>query len=1164
MTQMNIAMKKHTKRLLATILAVALILVSIGDISVIKVKASTVELPSGYTNDDVEGAKMCYSLFNSGNIDIKGIFNNNWLQATYGNSGFFTALKVGDTTYQAKEIDENNIVTKYDKYENGENCNNDIDYLQLSINPQVSADGLFVEFHYSVQNASGSAITYSLASATDVQIGNDDNAPISLVKNKNNTKDIGFCMTSSSDGDEGNRPSLMLFAGEVAGVTDVDKFWFGHYYSIYPDNAGAPFCLEQTTDNLTGTDSGCSFEWTDRTINPGETNEYCVKIGIGNADELLKAANAEADATSTQITVNDVKEDTLYSLWTITGEGETVTYEKVRDWVGSEVAVDGKIVFTDLTPDTKYIVKTVLKDNKPEGEEPDSAAIEETEVTTNIDPFKPTEEGGPKPTYEAVKDTIVITNPNTNYTYSLVDAKGNIAKDADGNEITPIAGSDATDGKITFKGLASNTTYYISVKSDTNPNSDPLNTLTELQIGGGITENNTGNTLDKLDNVPDGIDGANLDTWSISDNAISEEDKGKIEKVTSSNKVSAVDFVELDLQLTAAGVVEGHANTSNTPIEIELIVPNPIEGRSYKVVQMNSDGSVGDPVGEYDEETKKITFSTQTFGKAAIVVDANAFVDNTISGGTGSIRGEVYSDKDLPAVRVADMSSQALLETGKTEAAELDANYRVYLDITSNTTITDDDKEKIVTVFPEKVKDDKVKYLDINLHLLINNTVDSLITEAQSEYEITMGIPADIKNTSSRIKRDYYVVRLHNGIAEDLNATNNGDGTITFKSSKFSEYAIGYVDTIVAGDIVDVTGITSQTDKITLTKVGDTVSIAVTITPANATNKNLIYKSSDEKVATVDATGKVTAVGDGKATIIVTTVDGNKVVTIDVIVDTSAETAKIVAENFKKQYKAILQKNRKDITKADLATIEKALADYDQLSESAKALLQAEKADLDAKKKAAEQTDSKNNVKDQSKLTGNEIAQLKLPVFIATGKAKNKTDIVITWSKQAKATGYDIYWSYCDGKKNFKKLATVKAGKSLSYTVKNLKSSTGTKYFVVAYKMVDGKKIYISKTPQIHVATKGNKYTNAKSIKVNNSSVVLKVKKTFTIKASIVKEDAKKKLLTHASNLRFYTSNKKVATVDKNGTIKAVAKGTCTIYVIANNGVSKKITVTVK
>ena len=73
--------------------------------------------------------------------------------------------------------------------------------------------------------------------------------------------------------------------------------------------------------------------------------------------------------------------------------------------------------------------------------------------------------------------------------------------------------------------------------------------------------------------------------------------------------------------------------------------------------------------------------------------------------------------------------------------------------------------------------------------------------------------------------------------------------------------------------VVPVTGVTL--DKTTLgLVVGEEETLTATVAPDEATNKAVTWLSSDEKVATVDDTGKVTAVNAGEAKITVTTDDG--------------------------------------------------------------------------------------------------------------------------------------------------------------------------------------------------------------------------------------------------------------------------------------------------
>ncbi|MBE7089423.1 MAG: hypothetical protein E7362_01305 [Clostridiales bacterium] len=72
---------------------------------------------------------------------------------------------------------------------------------------------------------------------------------------------------------------------------------------------------------------------------------------------------------------------------------------------------------------------------------------------------------------------------------------------------------------------------------------------------------------------------------------------------------------------------------------------------------------------------------------------------------------------------------------------------------------------------------------------------------------------------------------------------------------------------------VAVTDIQLNTSSVDL-EVGETYQLMATITPTNATNKNLVWSSNDESIVTVDANGNVTAVGEGSTAIFVESADG--------------------------------------------------------------------------------------------------------------------------------------------------------------------------------------------------------------------------------------------------------------------------------------------------
>jgi len=327
------------------------------------------------------------------------------------------------------------------------------------------------------------------------------------------------------------------------------------------------------------------------------------------------------------------------------------------------------------------------------------------------------------------------------------------------------------------------------------------------------------------------------------------------------------------------------------------------------------------------------------------------------------------------------------------------------------------------------------------------------------------------------------------------------------------------------------------------------------------------YVSSNEKVVTVDEKGTITIVGAGTATLTVSLAES-----ANYTADRKAVTVTVAPKEI-----TVTADNQKKIAgEADpvLTYTADGLVGEDTLSGITVKRKAGEKVGtytVTVSQEAGSNPNYRITFKkgiftiqqaDQSKLKGKDVYRLKLPVFLAKGKAK-KNSIVLSWKKYTGATGYDVYWRYCDGSINYKKVGTVKNGK-LSITHKKLKKDREYKYFIAAYKMVEGRKIHIAKSNGVHVAMKKAATTNVASIKVNKKKVTLAVGKTFTLKCEIKAENSSKNLVFHTSSYRYYTTNSKVATVSKAGVIKAKGKGTCSIYVLANNGVYKKVKVKVK
>ena len=78
--------------------------------------------------------------------------------------------------------------------------------------------------------------------------------------------------------------------------------------------------------------------------------------------------------------------------------------------------------------------------------------------------------------------------------------------------------------------------------------------------------------------------------------------------------------------------------------------------------------------------------------------------------------------------------------------------------------------------------------------------------------------------------------------------------------------------------IAKVSGISLNKTSVTITE-GDSLTLVATISPANATNKNVRWSSSDAGIASVNDAGRVSAIKPGTATITVRTEDGGKTAT---------------------------------------------------------------------------------------------------------------------------------------------------------------------------------------------------------------------------------------------------------------------------------------------
>lgn len=169
----------------------------------------------------------------------------------------------------------------------------------------------------------------------------------------------------------------------------------------------------------------------------------------------------------------------------------------------------------------------------------------------------------------------------------------------------------------------------------------------------------------------------------------------------------------------------------------------------------------------------------------------------------------------------------------------------------------------------------------------------------------------------------------------------------------------------------------------------------------------------------------------------------------------------------------------------------------------------------------------------------------------------SKTSQIIRWNSVKSADGYFIYGAKANGK--YKCLRTV-SKKVLRWKRTGLKKGTPYRYYVKAYKLIDGMRVSLSKSLPAYSTTKGGKYGNPVKLRTKRSLVSVKSGKKIKLNVKA----AGKKMNKASKKVRYISANPSIAKVSKKGIVTGGRRGTCYVYCVAWNGLSKKIKVRVK
>ena len=187
----------------------------------------------------------------------------------------------------------------------------------------------------------------------------------------------------------------------------------------------------------------------------------------------------------------------------------------------------------------------------------------------------------------------------------------------------------------------------------------------------------------------------------------------------------------------------------------------------------------------------------------------------------------------------------------------------------------------------------------ISLNSKENNDLDIVLnsTDSLEEYKsirLIGKLDKDKLLSLALSSNDVFTINsnVENPIFDVVIESNNMDEPKKYANVNLNDLngknIIEYVNEVKKIPVTDVT-ISSLSEKL---QIGDQLTLTPTITPDNATEKAVTWTSSSDKIATVDENGLVTAVAEGKATITVTTKDGNKTAACEVTVTKREDPSK--------------------------------------------------------------------------------------------------------------------------------------------------------------------------------------------------------------------------------------------------------------------------------
>ena len=232
------------------------------------------------------------------------------VQTTFSDKGYFSVLNVNGTEANIK------------------NCSGSLNGVSVQTKLSYISNGNYVKISFEATNTSGSTKTIGIATYADIQIADNDYAPIT-----NLSGNRGFTMT------DGTKYTFTFLGRNSYGVTDVDTYWFGQFQIREENKWNNSQTFDYGSESERKGDSGMAFSWKNRTIQNEEKLIFSVAIGIGTLNtpptirvtSQLKNSYYQGEVVDVQGYVNDIDNGDIVTVkYAIDGGEEMVIANNLR------------------------------------------------------------------------------------------------------------------------------------------------------------------------------------------------------------------------------------------------------------------------------------------------------------------------------------------------------------------------------------------------------------------------------------------------------------------------------------------------------------------------------------------------------------------------------------------------------------------------------------------------------------------------------------------------------------------------------------------------------------------------------------------------------------------------------------------------------------------